>query len=66
MTAWRQDPPLYSPENCGWELVDDKYKIKCYNREVGPKLVEVICTEEECGVQDTVEVITCFSCFLIF
>ena len=46
MFACRMDPPSYSPENCGWQLMINTKKNGMMGG-VAPKIVEVICTDEE-------------------
>ena len=45
-------PPLLSPENCGWELRDESYRIKWFDGKVAPKSIDVICGTDDDDLDD--------------
>jgi len=50
LSAWTKSPPMVSPANCGWKLVDGKFSIKWFIGNVAPQSIDVIsseCSEDE-------------------
>ena len=44
------NPPNLLPENCGWVLEDNAFRIKWFEGDMSPTDVEVICQDQEDGM----------------
>ena len=45
MTSVDALQPVWCPSGFGWKLDDGKYTIKCHDREVAPRCLDIVCTD---------------------